>query len=65
MKKVVVTTLIGLGLMLGTTSTLSAGCGGCPKIHFPTCKKAKKVKKAKRSCGLHLPKCFHFSCKRK
>ena len=68
MKKVILSLLIGFGLMVGATSTLSAGCGGCPKISFG-CKKAKHVKKvkkakAKKSCGFHLPKCFSFSCKK-
>ncbi len=66
MKKITLSLLIGFGLMVGATSTLSAGCG-CPKIHFG-CKKAKHVKKvkkakAKKSCGFHLP-CPLFSCKK-
>lgn len=65
MKKAILPVLVGLGLMVGATSTLSAGCG-CPKIHFG-CKKAKhvkKVKKAKKSCGFHFT-CPTFSCKKK
>jgi hypothetical protein len=68
MKKVVLTLLVGFGLMVGATSTLSAGCG-CPKINFSCKKKAvqkvKKVKKAKKSCGFHIP-CLrlNFSCKK-
>ncbi len=68
MKKASLAILVGLGLMIGSTSTLSAGCG-CPKIHFG-CKKAKHVKKVKKahkkSCGLHLPSCYKslFSCKK-
>jgi hypothetical protein len=63
MKKVILPLLIGFGLMVGATSTLSAGCG-CPKIHFGCKKKAvKKVKKAKakkaKSCSIPCP---HFGC---
>jgi hypothetical protein len=64
MKKVTVAALVSLGLMVGATSTLSAGCG-CPKIHFGCKKKAvkhvKKAKAKKKSCGFHLP-CPHFGC---
>ena len=49
MKKVILPALIGFGLMVGATSTLSAGCG-CPKISFGCKHKAvKHVKKAKKA----------------
>ena len=68
MKKVAMTALVGLGLMVGATSTLSAGCGGCPTFHFgckkKTVKHVKKVRKHhKRSCSFHIPcPSLHFRC---